>query len=478
MRTSRHACGAWRNGRAERAADVSLFPLEPRTARESEILARADLLPGRSLGELSDAPVTGEASSAANKGAAGAVIERWFGITANSEQAPDFEAAGIELKVCPLVMDDTRPRRIKERTSVTMIDFMQLDTETWATASVRPKLERVLFVFYEWRPDVPVRDFRVRAVRLWSPPEWMQPYLERDWHAVWTKNHEGRAHQISEGDGALLGAATKGATGATRPQPHSTEVAASRAWSLKPKLTWTIFEATQGAANADHLLAELRASDPLDLVDLLLARLDRFVGRTVREVAAAIGFEPSEASRDRAAQVIRRAMGIPARGLPASLTALGLEIRTVPVDDGAMPYEATAFPAFDHRELVGEEWQDSDLLAHVQHLIFVPLHRERREVELLDQRLCRPVQWSPDQEALRAMRLEWERYRDLVASGGADRLPTEAETSCVHVRTKGRDARDVVEAPGGLRVARKAFYLNREFVREIVLSSHSDWRGF
>lgn len=451
---------------------------DPRTADDARILARAAHLRGRRLGELSDLQWQGETSSALNKGAAGAVIERFFGIAANSEQAPDFEAAGIELKVAPLVMEGSAPRRIKERTSVTMIDFMQLDTESWATASVRPKLQRILFVFYEWRPDVPVREFEVRAVTLWSPPAFLMPYLERDWLAVWSKNHEGRAHEISEGDGALLGAATKGATGATRPQPHSSQVAASRAWSLKPRLTWTIFAATQGEALDDQLLAELRAENPLDLVDLLLARLDPFVGRSIREIAGAIGVEPSTTAKDSAAQVIRRAMGLPARGLPPSLSALGLEIKVVPVAPDAMPYESMSFPAFDHRELVGEEWQDSDLLAHLQHMVLIPLHREQRGDELLDQRLCRPLQWSPDRAALRDIRLEWERYRDLVADGRADQLPSESDTSCIHVRTKGRDARDRVEAPGGLSVARKAFWLNREFVREIVLSSHSDWRGF
>ncbi len=451
---------------------------DPRTATEYEIIARAQTLPGRRVGDLSDLTWKGEHSSAANKGAVGAIIERYFGIAPNTEQAPDFAGAGIELKVAPLVMDGQQARRIKERTSVTMIDFMALDGETWQTASVRPKIQRVLFVFYEWRPGVPVSDFVVRSIKLWSPPGWLMPYLERDWVAVWTKNHEGRAHEISEGDGAVLGAATKGATGGKRPQPHSPEMVASRAWSLKPKLTWTIYQSTQGESLDDALLSDLRAAQPADAIEQLLGRLTSLVGRTAREIGESHGVEASAKSKQAAVDVVRRAIGIPGRRLPLALDSLGVELKFFPVAPDASPRESMSFPAFDHRELADEEWEDSDLLARVQNMVLVPFLRESKDQALLDQRLCRPIHWSPDREVLRVMRVEWERYRDRVAAGRADDLPHESETQCIHVRTKGRDSRDRVEAPGGLVVTRKAFWLNREFLREIVLSSHSDWRGF
>ena len=361
---------------------------------------------------------------------------------------------------------------------MTMIDFMALDTETWPTASVRAKIQRVLFVFYEWRAGVPVRDFVVRSVKLWSPPDWLMPYLERDWVAVWTKNHEGRAQEISEGDGLVLGAATKGATGGKREQPHSGEMVPSRAWSLKPKLTWTIFRDTQGESMDDALLSELRAAHPTDAVEQLLGRLVMLVGRTARDIGDSHGIVPSKRSKQAAVAVVREAVGLSAKRLPTALSSLGVEIKFFPVTPDGTPREAMSFPSFDHRELAEEEWEDSDLLARVQNMVLVPFLREQKGQALLDQRLCKPIHWSPDRDVLRVIRLEWERYRDLVAAGSADDLPHESETQCIHVRTKGQNNRDRVQAPGGLVVTKKAFWFNREFLREIVLSSHSDWRGF
>ena len=432
---------------------------------------------GRTLGELADSRWSGQISSAANKGGAGNIVERYFGIQSNNEQAPDFVGAGIELKVSPLVMDGRTARRIKERTSVTMIDYELLDRESWATASLRKKLQRILFVFYEWRPDVPLRDLRVRAVKLWSPPAELLPYLKHDWVAVWTKNRAGRAHELSEADGLILGAATKGATGAMKPQPHSPEPAKSRAWSLKPRLTWTIYATTQGEDLDRDLLARLSEEAGLDPIAPLLAQVEGFVGLTVQQVAERSGISPDK-SKNRAVTVVRRAIGLYPIKLPPELEALGVEVKTIPLGPNAEPYEAMSFPAFDHREMADEEWEDSELLSRVQNMLLIPLYRETRGVELLEQRVCKPFQWSPDREQLTGIRLEWERYRDLVAQGRADELHGESDTRFIHVRTHGRDGDDQVEAPGGLVVAKKSFWLNREFVRELVLSHNTDWQGF
>jgi DNA mismatch repair endonuclease MutH len=416
-------------------------------------------------------------SSAKSKGGAGAILEHYFGIVPNTAQRPDFEAAGVELKVCPLVMDGERPRRVKERTSVTMIDFMALEHETWETASVRAKIAKVLFVFYEWRPDTPIEEFRVRAVRLWSPPARLLPFMKRDWLVVWRKNHEGKAELISESDGLILGAATKGATGGTRPQPNSPIPAPSRAWSLKPSLTGVIFSQTQGDDTEDALVARLGA-EGADPVDALLGGLELLVGRTVRGVATERGVKVSTSAKDRAQTAMRLALGLRARVLPTELEALGLELKFVPVGPHAEPFEAMSFPAFDPRELAGEEWEDSDMLRRVQNMLIVPLYRERRKRDLLEQQVCRPFRWAAQREELATMRHEWEEYRERVAAGRADAPLRESETRILHVRPHGRDGADRVQAPGGVEVARMCFWLNREFVRELVLAHHADWMGF
>lgn len=450
---------------------------DPRTATEAEIKRKAERMVGRSLGELAVSRRAGEASGATNKGEAGSIIEQYFNIERNNDQAPDFVGAGIELKSCPLVRNKGQVARVKERTSISMIDYMSLDTETWPTASVRKKLRRILFVFYEWEPDVPLSRLRVRAVRLWSPTDRLLPYLERDWLTIWSKNRAGMAHQISEKDGVILSAATKGASGARRSQPHSSVRARSRAWSLKPRFTLAIYNSSDRDGGSATFLTAGIDKKRIDLGDVLVTKLQSLVGMSVAEVARAEGIRPG-GGKNRAATVVRKAIGLAPRSLPPELEALSLEIKTVPVGPDARPYESMSFPAFDHRELVEELWEDSDLFGRIQNMLLVPLFRERRSVDLLEQRVCRPFRWAPNEDQLAGIEEEWTRYRDLVARGRADDLPGEASTRFVHVRPHGKDGQDTVNAPGNLLVARKCFWFNRGFLRQLVLSANDDWKGF
>ena len=71
---------------------------------EESIMARARLIEGKTLGFVSkNSPYEEDTFNKINKGNIVNFIEKhWFGILNNSNPAPDFEEAGIELKVCPI----------------------------------------------------------------------------------------------------------------------------------------------------------------------------------------------------------------------------------------------------------------------------------------------------------------------------------------------------------------------------------------
>ena len=81
---------------------LSLFgPRPPRD--EAELLARAEQLAGRTLGQLAGdlgAEVPPDLRHA--KGWVGQLIERALGATAGSRAEPDFQHLGVELKTLPV----------------------------------------------------------------------------------------------------------------------------------------------------------------------------------------------------------------------------------------------------------------------------------------------------------------------------------------------------------------------------------------
>jgi DNA mismatch repair protein MutH len=423
---------------------------DPRSATEAEILARATLLEGKRLGELED--LTNATSQVLGKASAGHTVERFFGIAQNSLSEPDFVAAGIELKVVP-VLHASKGRRIKERTFITMIDYDQLPSETWETAQVRKKLD-LLLVYYQWIPGEDLRMFPVLRWVRWSPDAAVESLLKHDWGAIRAKVKEGRAQDLTESEGYILGACTKGpGGGALRTQPFSEVNAPGRGFALKPSFTLNV------------LLDEERESiGELRSLKLLQAHYSRFVSGTVGEMAEHVGV-PSSLAKNWAARVVRRGVA-EAAGRP--IEDLGLTVRVPRVDSGLMPYEAVSFPIFKHVELVDEAWQDSLLLSYVEYMLFAPVIGLTKRMLPSRCEVMKPVYWKPTDAEIGLLRDEWHMYRNLIRTNQARSMPTESQTQAIHIRTKGRDSADLDRLPDGSMVTKKAFYLNKGFVREIL----------
>lgn len=444
------------------------------TATEAEILSHAKKLKGKPLRDWVSASGTVSESKPGDKGAVGQLVERAFGLKRSSEQRPDFGAAGIELKVVPLKRG-SKSVRSKERTSVSMIDYGALVTETWANAKVRKKIEKILFVFYYHVDKGDPLSTIIEEAVLWSPQPELLPQLENDWSVVQRKVLDGLAHEISEGDGRVLGAATKGAGGGHLvDQPRNPDVRAKpRAWALKPALTTWLYEKERSGNKSVVALRDalkLQATD--DFEDAVLRRLTAYERRTLAEVARELGV-PLSRAKSGAAVLVRRAIGV--LNDKASIEEFeerGIKVKIVPVSFAGRPYEAMSFPKFNHMEVWKEEWEESDLLHQLNRLLIVPLVRSERRTPKEKQVWGHAFFWSPSADQLVGIENEWRSYSRRIKEGDADKLPGASQTQYIHVRPHARDSDDTEEAPRVGQVVKKCFWLNQDFMAQIVNESH------
>jgi DNA mismatch repair protein MutH len=429
-----------------------------RVASEAQILDLAAELPGLRLGDIPGSRF--EALEAVHgKGEAGGAVEAFFGIPPNSISDADFPGAGIELKVVPVVAGPSG-LRVKERTVVSMIDYVHLASETWETAHVRRKLH-ILFVFFEHLYGVPKRDFPILHVALWKPTGQVEDQIKQDWERVHAKVLAGSATELSEADGLVLGPCTKGADSRSlRKQPFSDVMAKSRAFALKPSFTMALYRETARPHVDDQRLAEVAS------LERLLSNFSRFEDRTVADVGAEVGVVASGA-KDHAARVVQQAV-FAASPIPDEELRETLTVRMSPVGPDLMPYEAMSFPAFRHEELIDEDWQDSDLLARIEQMLIVQVARGTRKTPLPEGVIHHPVFWRPSADQLATIERDWTAFRDLIRAGKAGDLPTETQTTAIHVRPHGKDATDRDSTPGGGSQTRKSFWLNKGFVQTIL----------
>lgn len=462
----------WEPERADSLYERPWLPpgFDAKTASEHQIREVVSRLPGKSLSQ-----VVGKAIPVglrADKGNVGAQYESFFGISRDSDPRPDFRSAGIELKSVPLLRA-RRGLRVKERTYIGMIDYVRLVSEEWEAASVRKKLDHILFIYFMWERGVDGLHAPTDSFVFWRPDPVFLERCRSDWEFVREKVRLGKAHELSESDGLALRPARKG-DGLTR-QPRSSQLAHRRAWALKPDVTWAIRLEAQGRAQFESLAESLGVATQAELEDAALRHFHRFVGRTVGEAADAVGVPRSNGYQFKAA-VVRRALG--ARSVKARIREfdqLGIEIKSVRVSPLGRPWDSMSFPAFRYRDLIDQSWEDSDLIERLRRLLVVPLVGATDETPAADCRIAEPFFWSPTVDQLDEIGREWVMYCDEIRSGKADSLTPASKTRFIHVRPHGKNKADVDDAPMIGPVVKKSFWLNDSFVHELVRTYSNTW---
>jgi DNA mismatch repair protein MutH len=436
---------------------------------EKSILAFAKRLEGKTLDEAVKLEKPLEGSPAVRKGKVGLIYEAYFGLPPSNESEPDFPEVGIELKVVPLVKGADGRLRIKERTAVSMINYMRIVKETWETASVRKKLRRILFIFFEVRPGKSEAAYLTKSVFLWSPSHIDERFFDFDWTGTKKKVEQGKAHEISEADSVYLGAVRKGAGKGKdlQPQPFSGIQAPSRAFALKQCFTRMLFERQNNkTAEFESLIQNLDIDDPADFERIVLDNYRRYKGKTIGELAGL--FKVPNKSKSFCAMVIRRCLGAKSpNSRIEEFEKMGIAIKTVRLDADGNPREAMSFPKMDYMDIADEEWEDSDFFSQIQRLFIVPLYSKGR-TQTKEDVLGEAFFWSPMMEQMKTIKEEWEMYRDEIKAGKADSLTVASKTLMVHVRPHALDSDDKEEAPGGKMVVKKCFWFNKGFVKNII----------
>jgi DNA mismatch repair protein len=219
---------------------------------------------------------------------------------------------------------------------------------------------------------------------------------------------------------------------------------------------------TDGALVAEH--------------ERLLAHALALVGVTLAELADGLGL-PVPAGRVRtkgwSGQIVERELGAgdgPGRG--QDFAALGIELKTVPVDRDLVPRESTAVCQIDPIAIAGESWETSYLRQKLSQVLWVGLEVPDDRGSVGDRRVVAVRLWtpSPDEQAL--LRADFELFvRTYFRRGHGDAIAGHLG-QVLQVRPKGRNAADRRRAfgPSGepTEIGKCGFYLRPAFVARIL----------
>ncbi len=109
--------------------------------------------------------------------------------------------------------------------------------------------------------------------------------------------------------------------------------------------------------------------------------------------------------------------------------ALGVELKTIPVDSLGRPLETTFVCVAPLTGNSGVTRETSHVRHKLKRVLWVPVEGDR-SIPLAERRVGSPLLWSPSEEEDRQLRLDWEELMDMIVLGRWNALPPVMAKSC------------------------------------------------
>lgn len=206
----------------------------------------------------------------------------------------------------------------------------------------------------------------------------------------------------------------------------------------------------------------------------LLAQARALAGYSLGELAAMAGLPiPKDLKRDKGwtGLLLEAWLGASAGSKPEQdFAALGVELKTIPVDRAGRPLETTFVCVAPLTGNSGVIWETSHVRHKLRRVLWVPVEGER-SIPLAERRVGAPLLWSPDAEEERLLRLDWEELMDLIVLGQVERI-TARHGDVLQLRPKAANGKALTEAVGihgePILTLPRGFYLKKNFTARLL----------
>ncbi len=408
------------------------------------------------------------------KGKLGQLVEEeYFLYKPNSNPQPDFPKAGVELKTTPLIRN-SKGLRSKERLVFNMIDFFTEHKETFQTSGFWNKNSLLLLMFYLHDSSKKSIELKFKFIHLWRFPQSDLKIIIDDWKQIVQKIKDGKAHEISEGDTLYLGACTKGSTAASsmRKQPFSKVLARGRAFSLKSKyLNYIIEENVKGTFQLQEPTAEYNriVKDASELKDktfeeLVIEKFQRDYGKRELDLKTELGLTYNPKSKSRISQISRGIMGVAGNKIEEFEKA-DVVMKSIRLEADGRLKESMSFAQIKYTEIVKENWEESYWNVTLTKRFFFVVFKKTPKGDLA---LDKVFFWTMPIKDLKKAKAFWSDTRKKIRAGDYDNFLKSTDHEICHVRPKAQNAADKMLSPQGTMEKKKAYWLNRSYILNIV----------
>lgn len=407
------------------------------------------------------------------KGGLGEIIEeRFFHYQCNNDSRPDFEKAGVELKVTPYKINKNGSLAAKERLIIMMIDYFTVVEEKFEDSHMWNKARLILLIYYLYQQERQSRlDYKIGYAKLFSPPEADIKIIRNDFEIIVEKIKAGKAHELSEGDTMYLGAAPKAATSKDRrKQPFSNELAKPRAFAFKNSYMTYVLN-NYIVLGKDTYEPIMKDGIECNFEDYVIAKINAYRDYTVEALCSEFQIECDKKPKNLEAMLAYRMLDI--KGNHAEeFEKANIVVKTIRIGKNNKIKESMSFPTFKFKELVEEEWETSVFGTYLSETRFFFVVYKFDENDELRLKGCQF--WNiPYTDLENEVQKVWKRTKQVLIEGvqieqrngrNYNNFPNASENPVCHVRPHAQNAQDTDELPDGRQYSKQCFWLNNHYI--------------
>jgi DNA mismatch repair protein MutH len=446
----------------------------------NDIYLKATELKGKTFGEIDK---QGRLDNHFNKGGYGHVIEEsHFGYSINSDRNPDFNEAGVEMKVTPIKKNKNGTYSAKERLVLNIINFNTEITKTFRESDFWKKNEILLLIFYLYNKELSRTNQKIIDSLIYKYPESDFKIIKNDWQHINNKIKAGKAHELSEADTMYLGACPKGANKANGMivQPNSYIKAMRRAYAFKQSyMTSLVRKYVKGNETNKRIISKPSDLEKHSFEQLIKKKLSPYKNMTEIKLKRKFGINSKAKNINEI--LLGKMLGIDGKiSKSEEFIKANIIPKTIRLNTNKTITESMSLSPFKYEELINELWEDSNLrhlFSSTKFLFVIFKFDSDKVLRFYDIKL-----WNMPLEDLdQAFKKVWQKTKDLVNNGDIVKrisklgirttyFPTKSDNPVGHVRPHAQNAQNTYPLPvkdqlTGLETYTKhSFWLNNTYI--------------
>jgi DNA mismatch repair protein MutH len=329
-----------------------------------------------------------------------------------------------------------------------------------------------------------------KLIRTWEFPKEDLKIIRDDWSKIHSMILDGKADELTEGLTFYLAACMKGSKAGEdmRRQPFSERLAQQRAYSLKSgyinKIILSSYldtnlrqqlhisskrlEVLQKKYSSENIVKSIKAYKRGETFEELIERrMKPYYGKTVAQIVKKLGVELNPSSKDFSYHVCRAILGVRSKRIQEFENA-GVSLKTIALEANRdYIVQSMSFPYIRFVEIVNHSWEGSDWYNLLTSKFFFVVFRKSSDDVKHHMKLEKVFFWNMPRADLAIAEELWCDTKKKFVRGDYDNFITTKSHPVCHVRPHGTKGQ-TVESPQGTRVQPKCFWLNNDYILDVV----------